>query len=297
MSNNLKKEFFEATYGLLISPKTARFPWMNRYYTVIHFNIHHGSRFAKNKDKNLASITPSMLKEFLQSIGGKLYANKDYIDRNGIDKIFLCKDEEMWATPFKKGDYFLLATSQDFDKDSFDAKRVETLTHCEEIKIETRERTDSVLSVNTSSTKDFPELKKIPTQKAPTEKAWVKPPAISTKDAPSNTEANPAPSPLTTVDETATIRTLDSNELASTVQILSQMTYDPRILSKYALDSKDPETFFRNIYNLYVFMMQNQGLFGLFQNYDQQPPDFGEDASVQSMTPSQVPPENVESDM
>ena len=276
MSNNLKKEFFEATYGLLISPKTARFPWMNRYYTVIHFNIHHGSRFAKNKDKNLASITPSMLKEFLQSIGGKLYANKDYIDRNGIDKIFLCKDEEMWATPFKKGDYFLLATSQDFDKDSFDAKRVETLTHCEEIKIETRERTDSVLSVNTSSTKDFPELKKMPTQKAPTEKAWVKPPAIST---------------------TATIRTLDSNELASTVQSLSQMTYDPRILSKYALDSKDPETFFRNIYNLYVFMMQNQGLFGLFQNYDQQPPDFGEDASVQSMTPSQVPPENVESDM
>lgn len=228
-SNNMNKtkEIVSAVLGLALHEKTV-VTWYNDFFTVIHLNIHNNCEFFK-KDKNekLRSYKPDQQKRALLEVASRLVADKNYMTRHDINKIYLCKDTDLYAAPFGRDNYLLLATSIDFDLDQFTTKRGDSLEYFEEIKISEEIKINTptpTRSVDTSSVTDFPSLgdKKVTND-------WVKPLAV---------RQEAVLSPVTTVDDTLTAVTTQSidSSLKTALEDLSKGLFTKKELGRILFD-------------------------------------------------------------
>ncbi len=221
---NNTKEIVSAVLGLALHEKTV-VTWYNRFFTVIHLNIHNKCEFfTKDKNEKLRSYKPDQQKRALLEVASRLVADNNYMTRHDINKIYLCKDTDLYAAPFGRGNYLLLATSIDFDLDQFKANRTDSLEEIkisEEIKINTPTPTRSV---DASSEKEFPTL----VGKSATT-TWENPPVIHRDEV---------LSPVTTVDDTLTAVTTQSidSSLKTALEGLSKELFTKKELGKILFD-------------------------------------------------------------
>lgn len=219
--------FYAAVFGLELTDSLLSLE--DKFYAFLHLRVHYNNELFKDCDErgNLTGYKPDQQKRALHKVGSALIGDEDYMRRHGINKIYLCQDTEMYARPFGRGAYLLLATTEDFDEERFTGNRSDTLDFFEEIKISTEIKINTpthTRSVDTSSVTDFPSLgdKEVTND-------WVKPLAI---------RQEAVLSPVTTVDDTLTAVTTQSidSSLKTALEYLSKGLFTKKELGRILFD-------------------------------------------------------------